>query len=381
MAPTAPSAKTSASGGTIGSTDLVVDPDKRDEDADSDDGIVAETVEKATTFWQRFSAKPWVKHVLAAFGRFTDRLGTQFGAAITYFSFLSLIPILMVAFGATAIVLRGNQGALDTLKEKVTEQIPGDQMNDIIDGAVKSGTAIGIIGLVLALYSGIGWITNIREAVQAQWRPTFEKSEAEKAQSFLSILLGNLVTLVSLGAALLVSVVLTTVGGAAQNFVLGLLGLDGISWLKPVVGVGTFVIAIAADVLIFMWFYRRMEIEEFTPPPGTVFKGALIAAVAFEVLKVAMTFLLPLLSGSATAVAFGPIIVLLFFFNLVAQVVLFVAAWIATAPGSVDTRTDEDLPEIPGPAVVVHAPARSTRAGLLGIGAAAGFLAGRRRRR
>lgn len=379
MAATTSSARTSDPDETIGS--VAVDPDQRDDRADSDDGVIAETVEKATTFWQRFSARPWMKHLLAAFGRFTDRLGTQFGAAITYFSFLSLIPVLMVAFGTTAIVLRGNQAALDTLKQKVTQQIPGDKMNEIIDGAVKSGVAIGIIGLVIALYSGINWIANIREAVQAQWRPKFAKTEAEKARSFLSILLGNLVTLVSLGAALLVSLALTTVAGSAQKFVLKLLGLDGISWLKPVVGIGTFAIAIAADVLIFMWFFKRMAIEEYTPPPGAVFKGSVIAAVAFEVLKVGITFLLPLLSGSATAVAFGPIIVLLFFFNLVAQVVLFVAAWIGTAPGSVNTRADEDLPEIPGPSVVVHPPSSSKRAGLLGLGAAAGFLAGRRRHR
>ena len=337
-------------------------------------------VEKDPTRIQRLLAKPWIKHVIAAFNRFTERLGTQFGAAITYFSFLALVPILMVAFGVTSLVLRGNQGVLDTIKEKVSEQIPGDIGTKFVESALNSGTAIGIIGLVLALYSGVGWIGNVREAVQAQWRPTFEKSDEEKAQSFISILLSNLVTLVSLGAALLVSLLLTTVGGAAQNFVLGLLGLDNISWLKPVVGIGTIVIAIAADVLIFLWFYRRMEIEDFTPQPAALLKGAIIAAVAFEVLKVAMTFVFPLMTGSASFAIFGPIILLLFFFNLVAQVVLFVAAWIATAPGAVDERT-QNLPEIPGPVVVVHNDGAVRTAGMVGAGAVAGFLAGLRRRR
>ncbi len=39
-----------------------------------------------------------VAHLIRATERFNDRLGNQFGAAITYFSFLSMIPIMMVSF-------------------------------------------------------------------------------------------------------------------------------------------------------------------------------------------------------------------------------------------------------------------------------------------
>lgn len=330
--------------------------------------------------WARISARPGVKHLLRAVNRFLERLGTQFAAAITYFSLLSVIPVIMVAFGITALVLRGNQGVLDELKGKVAEQIPGDLMSKAIDSAVDHGVAVGVIGLVIALYSGVGWIGNIREAVQAQWRPQFEKSEQEKAQSFLSFLLQNLVTLLSLGLAMLVSVALTTAGGAAQSVVLQVLGLDGVGWLRPVVAVVTFAVAIAADTVIFVWLFRRLAIEEFTPSRRTLVRGALIVAVAFEVLKVAMTFLIPLLTTSATSAAFGPVIVLLFFFNLVATVLLFAAAWIGTAD---DNPPDpQDLPEIPGPALVVpQAPAPRTKAGLLGVGTAVGFVLGRFRRR
>ncbi|WP_353650640.1 YhjD/YihY/BrkB family envelope integrity protein [Nakamurella sp. A5-74] len=361
---------------------MIPGPDGRDpfESAKVGVGKDEPEVKKDPTRIQRLLAKPWLKHVIAAFSRFNDRLAPQFAGAITYFSFLALVPILMVAFGITAIVLRGNQGALDTIREKAAEQIPGDLTTTIIDGALDSGKAIGIVGLVIAIYSGVSWMGNVREAVQAQWRPTFEKNEEEKAQSIVSFILQNLVTMFSLAGALLVSLVLTTVGGAAQSFVLGLLGLDNISWLKPLVAVVTFAIVIAADVLIFMWFYRRMEIDDFTPAPGAVFKGAVIVAVVFEVLKLAMTFVFPLMTGSAAFTIFGPILLLLFFFNLVAQVVLFVAAWIATAPGAADERTN-DLPEIPGPVVVVHNDGPVRTAGMVGAGALAGFLAGMRRRR
>jgi membrane protein len=56
-------------------------------------------------------------------------------------------------------------------------------------------------------------------------------------------------------------------------------------------------------------------------------------SLAFEALKFGLTFLLPLLLTSITAKLFGQVIGLLFFFNLVATAVLFIAAWIATYPG------------------------------------------------
>ena len=46
----------------------------------------------------RFKEKPWIAHLFRAITRFISRLGSQFGAAITYFSVLALVPLLMLAF-------------------------------------------------------------------------------------------------------------------------------------------------------------------------------------------------------------------------------------------------------------------------------------------
>lgn len=337
---------------------------------------------KPKSFWAKASERPWIAHLIKAGSRFVDRLGTQFGAAITYFSFLAVVPTMMVAFSIVAFVLNGNPGVIDQLKAKANAQVPGGLLSSAIDQAVASRVSVGLIGLVVALYSGISWMANLRDAVQAQWRPTFEKTKVEKDQKFIALLGRNLLTMVGLGVALVISLVLTTVGGAGQRAVLRLFGLDTIGWLVPVFSVVPFLLAIAADVLIFAWFYWMMRIPDFTPPKGAVLKGSVISAVGFEVLKVAMTLLIPKLSSSPTSAVFGTVIVLLFFFNLVAQLVLFVAAWIGTAPG-IDTQDDGELPEIAGvPSAPVQAGVGKPRAaGLLGVGAVMGFLAGRRRRR
>ncbi|MGI8418795.1 MAG: inner membrane protein YhjD [Nakamurella sp.] len=333
------------------------------------------TIGKAQSFWAKVSARPGVAHLIRAGKRFGERLGNQFGAAITYFSFLAVIPVLMAAFGITALVL--NQSAINELKDKANKQVPGGFLSDAIGQAVKSGAAVGIIGLVIAIYSGIGWMSNIRDAVQSQWRPQFEKTQAEKKQKFYVRMGKDLLTMFGLGLALLVSIALTTVGGAAQSEVLKLLGLDTVGWLRPLFSVVPFLLAIAADVIIFGWFYRMMRIPEFEPPKGAMLKGAVIMAVGFEILKVAMTFLSPRLSHSVSFAVFGNVILLLFFFNLVARLVLFVAAWIGTAGIQVER---DRLPEIPGAPVVAHSAVSNQRtAALVGAGAIVGFLSGRRR--
>lgn len=337
-------------------------------------------VGQAKSFAQRIQQVPWIAHLIAAGKRFGERLGSQFGAAITYFSFLSILPIMMVGFWVLGIVLKGNQQAIDKVKESVQNQIPGQMTDDIINVAINNGAAIGIVGLVLALYSGVGWMANVRAAVQAQWRPQFEQTEAEKKKSSFFVLFAkNLATLVGLGLGLVISVALTSIGGAAQSTVLGWLGLDDVSWLRPVFSIVPFLLAIAADVVLFYWFYWMMRIPTYPPPKGAVLKGAIITAVGFEVAKVAMTFLIPTMQKSPAFSIFGSILVLLFFFFLVARLILFVAAWIGTAP----QPPEPALPEMPGPPVLADEDvSRGTTAVLVGVGSAvgatAGYLAGER---
>ncbi|ELO7123019.1 BrkB family protein, partial [Escherichia coli] len=61
---------------------------------------VSQALETVTTTAEKVQRQPVIAHLIRATERFNDRLGNQFGAAITYFSFLSMIPILMVSFAA-----------------------------------------------------------------------------------------------------------------------------------------------------------------------------------------------------------------------------------------------------------------------------------------
>jgi membrane protein len=110
---------------------------------------------------KRLKARPWVAHLLRANERFSGRLGNQFGAAITYFSVLALVPFIMVGFSITGfalVELRPN--LLDPLQAYLTRRLgqssQTSQLMGVIDQALRNYASIGLAGLASALYSGAG---------------------------------------------------------------------------------------------------------------------------------------------------------------------------------------------------------------------------------
>jgi len=332
---------------------------------------------------KRIASHKSVKHLIAAITRYGDRLGSQFAGAMTYFSFLSLVPILMVGFAVGGIVLQNNQELLTELEDQVAALLPAglaEPITAVIDSVVANPLGIGITGLLIATYSGIGWMGNLRKATRAIWRPEFEEDKS-KVDNFVLATIKDLGSLAGLGLAIVVSLGLSTFGSQFATQLLDLLGLGDQPWLGPVITIITLLIAMAADVLIFLWVYTVLPGKELRSPFKARLRGSILAAVAFEVLKYALIVLLPdAATGSKTAAVFGPVIGLLFFFNLVAQMVLFVAAWIATAEGGPELD-DGPLPEVPEATLIVRKDRSTTRsAALVGVGAAVGWGAARRRR-
>ncbi len=332
-------------------------------------------------------AKKWVQHMKRAAARFSERLGSQFAAAITYFSFLALVPILMLSFSIGGFILSSRPDLLVQLQAKIAQQVPGtlkDPISEALNHAISARYSVLSIGLVIALYSGIGWMGNVRQAIQAQWRPDFDEDQEVAQESFVKNLFRNLWMLLGLGLALVLSLVLSSVASTLTDRALDLVGLGDVGWLKPVLTVVSLLLAIAADLLIFLWVYSVIPPKNMKVPRRALVRGAIFAAVGFELLKFALTNgLSSLVSGGSSGAVFGPIIGLLAFFNLVATLVLFVAAWTSTSEGGPQKKNaeDDESNNIQEPAVVVHEVVSRPKAGvLLGVGAVLGFGWSRRRR-
>ncbi|MGA6163787.1 inner membrane protein YhjD [Amycolatopsis magusensis] len=320
---------------------------------------------------------PWLDHVVRANEAFTERYGNHYAAAITYFSVLSLFPLLMVGFSIAGMVLQGDQAALDQLKSGITESAPaglGDFLSTIVETALQAGAGTGIFGLVLALYSGVGWMTNLRDALTAQW------GQEKKQQPMLPTLLRDLLSLVGLGLALVVSFGLTAAGSGVGKLLLELVGLQDQAWAVFLLRLATIVLSLAANVLVFLWVIARLPRERVSARSAV--KGAVIAAIGFEVLKQVTTVYLGFVSTSPSTVLFGPILGLLFFANLVSRFLLFVTAWTATAKENEAQVVEPPAPVVIRPRMDVRqGPGSKVVAGAFGVGALVGLLTRRKRPR
>lgn len=282
---------------------------------------------------------PWLDHLVRAGQTYTRNNGDHYAAAITYFSVLSLVPLLMIAFAAAAFVLAGNQQLLTELQEQIRTAAPtglGQTLNQVIDEAIASRNSVGILGLLLALYTGLGWMTNLREALTAQWEQRHEP------EGFLRAKLLDLLALLGLGLALVVSFGLTGAGTAFAGVLLDLAGLGHLFWARLVFYVLAIVLSLVGMWLVFLWVIARLPREPVTL--RSAMRAAVLGAVGFELLKQVFAIYLNSVSSSPTGRLFGPIIGLMVFAYFVSRFLLFVTAWAATtrenrqlAPASPET--------------------------------------------
>jgi membrane protein len=140
--------------------------------------------------------------------------------------------------------------------------------------------------------------------------------------------LQDVVALVALFVAGLLSLGLT--GGVTQatSHVLAFLGLDdapGYGVLTWLLGIA---LALAGDTVVFLWLLR--VVPSVNHPFRLLLPGALFGAAGLEVLKVFGSVYLSLISNSVTASAFGGAVGILVWINLVARFSFYTAAWTAS---------------------------------------------------
>jgi membrane protein len=320
--------------------------------------------------------RPWLDHLVRAGDAYTERYGNHYAAAITYFSVLSLFPLLMVAFAVAGFVLVGNAALLAEMKNGIMEAVPsglGETINKVVDEAINSRSTVGILGLLAALYSGLGWMSNLRDALSAQWG----LEQAEKP--FLKTAVKDLLALFGLGLALAVSFGLSAAGSGLGSWLLGLVGLEDDAWALFLLRVATIVLSLAANWLVFLWVLSRLPREKVGV--RSAMRGAVAAAIGFEVLKQVFAIYLQSVVTSPSGQLFGPIIGLLLFANFVSRFLLFITAWTATASENLVSVTPPPAPAVISPRVVVRSgPTPRGAFGLVGAGALLGLLMGRRKR-
>jgi membrane protein len=117
-------------------------------------GKISLVADVASRFQQLRDRYGWLDHLVRAGAHYTERHGNDYGAAVTYFSVLSLVPVTMVAFAAAGFALGARPQAVERLKNEITAAWPGalgDTLNSVINQAISSAATVGFFGLLAAL--------------------------------------------------------------------------------------------------------------------------------------------------------------------------------------------------------------------------------------
>lgn len=286
--------------------------------------LISAVIDRVKGIWHSAENR-WlaVRRAGAAWDRMNVSHGSQYAAAITYFSFLAIFPLLLLAVSVTGFVLHANPAAQQRLLDAITDNIPGDFGTTLADSVrtfIGNRTSVGLIGLGGLLFTGLGWIGNLRAAIEVMW------GRLGVRRNWFLGRAANLLVLVGLGLGVLISVGLTVAASAVTDQI-----LRGLGWQNGRLALTTAGIAAAlvGDLLIFLWILVRLPGVKV--PRRVAVKGAIFASVGLEVLKLVGTYTITRTTRSLTAGPFASVIAVLLWLQLVARLVLLSAAWMAVS--------------------------------------------------
>jgi membrane protein len=297
---------------------------------------------------QRISAirehRPFIDHLVRMQEHYGSVKAGQQAGAVTYFAFLSFFPILALAFFVVGWIAKVYPQAKKDLTGALNGVMPdlvGNDAGQIQIRDIESAAAtLGIVSVLVLLYSGLGWLAAMRDALVV----VFEVPPKEQP-NFVFGKLRDLLTLVLIGVILLVSVAVAGfVGGFANDLLDWLdLGTD-LGWLVTLLSI---VLGFGANMLLF--FAMFVLLAQPHTPRRSLWAGAFLGAIAFEALKQVSTVLFKSTQGNPAFQAFGIALIVLVWINYFSRVVLYAAAFAHTSRAARALRVPEPAAPVAGP--------------------------------
>jgi YihY family inner membrane protein len=183
---------------------------------------------------------------VAVFKKFGDDRGGHWAALVAYYGFFSLFPLLLVFTTLLGFVVRGNEDLQERVLESALSQFPiiGEEIRENL-GALQGSVGALVIGIVGAIWAGMGVILTLQSAMDELWdvprraRPNFLKG---RLRAFLALIV--------FGVATISASVLATLGATGGSFgwALRILAIAGTFLLNAVVIGAAFRYLTVADV-------------------------------------------------------------------------------------------------------------------------------------
>jgi YihY family inner membrane protein len=260
--------------------------------------------------WQR--TRSWAGFPFAVVKKFGEDQAGNLAALVAYYAFFSVFPLLLAFATILGFVLHGHPEWAHTIEHSAFAQLPliSDQNQP---APLKGNVAALVVGLALALWSGLG----VAKTAQTAFNTVYLVSHTDRPNFLRSTL--RALGLVTVGG---VGLIVTTGLSSAITSVHRIGGLQVGIGLR-IIGIA---IAIALNAGLFLLMFRWLTVRPVRWRDAL--PGALMSAVVLQVLQLAATaFIDHKLKGASSTYGknFGTVVVMLSWFYLQAQVVLLSA--------------------------------------------------------
>lgn len=284
-------------------------------------------IARLRAFWDRLQ----LTLPLRAWKRYGDLRGNRLAGASSFYGFVSLFPLLVLS-AAIVSAVAGPSGVA-TVQDIVNDNLPGLSI-DVSEFHSNAG-AVGIIGAVTLLFTGLGWVDSVRAAVRSMWGLDDQPGNIVVRKGL------DIVALAGLGLLILISTGASVVVISFAGDVLDWLGLGSGGWL-----IRLFSALVSVGVSTALFAYLLAGLPRIVVPFRNLIVVSLLGAVVFEILK---QFLVQYVVGTATQnsyAAFATPVAMLAWIYLVTRLLMVAAA--LTAESAIDQLEAAERAEATG---------------------------------
>jgi YihY family inner membrane protein len=246
---------------------------------------------------------------MAVMRRFSEDGGSNMAAAIAYYSFLSLFPLLLLSLSFIGFVLAGDIQGQSEWVDRLSEGIPGlgQIVGQNIRAVVEARGAVGVVALAGLAWTGAGIVTAAGTALNRIFR-------VHGYESFVKQTVWRFGTLAVLGSLGMLGLAIT---GSVT-------AIEASGVVSVLLGAAAVFVGLALDLGLFMLAYRLLT-QRRGPPLEKLWVGAAFAAVGWTVLKLAGSWYATRVVTGATAVygTFAAVVGMLVLLHLSARVLLY----------------------------------------------------------
>jgi YihY family inner membrane protein len=273
-------------------------------------------IEQAIGRLYRFLAgNRWTRFPWAVIQTFSKAEGALLSGSMAYYTFLSLLPLLMVAAFLIATFVSPDLEARAAVAEALNQVFPGigaEVFEEVINQVVQNSAALGVFGVLSVAYAGSGFIGAMTACMNRMWQVSSGRNPL--GQKIVNILIVMMLGTVLLGSALLTIWVSAT---AQRTLDLGPTS-SVISMIEELAGPTSMVVVL---LLLYRFLPARKQ-SWVRQIPGAVFGG-----IGFYLLKRGFDFWASHSAGiSALPRSLVSVTLLLVWLGFFGQLILYGAA-------------------------------------------------------